>query len=447
MRKLLFKIAAVMILLCANGRQACAGLNNASAFYLDNGMQVVVIPNHKAPLVWHGVMYRAGSVNDEFGKGGTAHLLEHLMFRGTKRIKSGRFNDFIEDNGGESNAQTSFNYTLYYQLVSLQSLEMAMYLEADRMTGLQLTDENFAKERDIVFQERKQRLNDSNGAFFEEDYDRLLWRGSPYGRPVGGTDDDINSLTKADVQKFYDRCYAPDNAVLILAGDIDEPTAKELAQKYYGNIKKRGAPMKVATPATNTQDSSFDLKVEGKDLYYGRLIAKTKLPSLSTDKHLLHSWLLFADYFGDGRNSELDRLLLDKYHMTVSAYAGVSVLGKDANVFYLYSRFTDAAQAPKVAKIFKEAVAGAAKNLTAKRLQELKEQNIAVQVYLNDNPQQVGAFAAYWLSAGYTLADLQHFEDNIRQVSLQDMRRVAQTLAQSTFNWGTLLPRGGADVR
>lgn len=446
MRKLLLKFMAFMAMLCINGRTACASLNTASEFYLDNGMQVVVIPNHKAPLVWHGVMYRAGSVNDAFGKGGTAHLLEHLMFRGTKRIKSGRFNDFIEDNGGESNAQTSYNYTLYYQLVSLQSLEMAMYLEADRMTRLDITDENFSKERDIVFQERKQRLNDSNGAFFEEDYDNLFWRGSPYGRPVGGTDEDIKNLTKADVQNFYNRYYAPNNAVLILAGDVDEATAKELAQKYYGNIKRRDLPeAQNLRPAA--QDSSFKLKVKGKNLYYGRLIAKTKLPPLSADNHQLHSWLLFADYFGDGRNSELDKLLIDKYHLTVSAFSGVSVLSKDANVFYLYSHFTDSAQAPKVAKIFQEAMANAAKNLTSKRLQELKEQNIAAQVYLNDNPQQVGTFAAYWLSAGYTLADLQHFEDNLRKVSLQDMHQVAQTLAKAPINWGTLLPQGGANVR
>ena len=199
----------------------------------------MVIPNHKAPIVKHMVWYKAGSADEPHGRGGTAHLLEHLMFRGTKKVKDGKFNDIVNRNGGESNAFTSLDYTAYHQFWDISRLELAMFLEADRMQNLRITPEAFAKERDIVYQERRQVVDNNPLSYFGESLRKLLWQNHPYGLSVGGTPEDIMAITQADVEDYYQRFYAPNNAILVLAGDIDVPTAKVLAEKYYGGVKAR----------------------------------------------------------------------------------------------------------------------------------------------------------------------------------------------------------------
>ena len=232
MQKKLINILFLLTML-AFGNSAQAKLFNGEEFYLDNGLRVIVIPNHRAPIVKHMVWYKAGSIDEPLGKGGEAHLLEHLMFRGTRKIKGNRFNEIMEANGAESNAFTSTDMTAYHQGLDISRLELAMFLEADRMQNLEISDKDFALERDIVFQERKQRIDNNPAAYFGEALRRSLWLDHPYARPVTGMPEEILALTKEDVEAFYNKFYAPNNAVLVLSGDIDVKTAKLLAEKYY----------------------------------------------------------------------------------------------------------------------------------------------------------------------------------------------------------------------
>lgn len=179
-----------------------AELFGLSSFVLDNGMQVLVIPNHKAPIIKHMVWYKAGSVDEPRGKGGTAHLLEHLMFRGTRKVKDGVFNDLISRNGGESNAFTSLDYTAYHQELDISRLELAMFLEADRMQNLKITPEAFAKERDIVFQERKQVVDNNPLSYFGESMRKLLWQDHPYALSVGARRKILWRLRKRTLNVF-----------------------------------------------------------------------------------------------------------------------------------------------------------------------------------------------------------------------------------------------------
>ena len=206
-------------------------------FYLKNGLQVVVLENHKAPIVKQMLFYKVGAADEKKGKGGIAHLLEHLMFRGTTKVKSTDFNKLSEKNGVESNAFTSQDVTAYHQLADISKLELLMLLEADRMQNLKLNEDDFVTERDIVFQERKQRVDNNPSAKFFEMVNNVLWQEHPYANPVTGYDDEIMGLSKDDALDFYNNFYVPNNALLVLAGDIDVITAKKLAEKYYGKLK------------------------------------------------------------------------------------------------------------------------------------------------------------------------------------------------------------------
>lgn len=173
-----------------------AKLFNASAYQLDNGMQVVVVPNHKAPIVKHMVWYKVGSADEKPGKGGIAHLLEHLMFRGTKKIKGTELNRITENNGMEANAFTGQDYTAYHQLTDVSKLELAMFMEADRMSNLNFSDEDFGLERDIVYQERKQVVENNPASVFSETLRKVMMAGSslcPSGDRFGRRNYDINA--------------------------------------------------------------------------------------------------------------------------------------------------------------------------------------------------------------------------------------------------------------
>lgn len=437
-----------LLFLCAVGyaRPASALLDNAEEFYLQNGMQVVVIPNHRAPLIFHGVMYKAGSVNDPIGRGGTAHLLEHLMFRGTQKIKSGDFNRLIEENGGISNAGTSYDYTVYYQLLDVKSLELAMYLEADRMTGLKINETDFQKERDIVFQERQQRLNKGRDKQFFEKFNQLIWRGSPYGRSIGGTNQEIRALTSEDVKTFYQNHYAPNNAVLILSGDIDVKTAKELAEKYYGHIPPRAVET-VKIPEPESDNGARLRLVAHQSVDVSSIMAYYMMPEFAGNDTSQYAWLLYSDYLGSGSNSVFYKIFVDKYHLTSSFDVGYSFLSRQGRHFYFYGLFNDAKVQPKMEKAFGEALRTAARDISEDKLSELKEKRIAALVYCSDNPHETGMFLADWLGTGYALADLKHFEDYINGVDIRRIKEIADIMPEIEPEWAILLPRGGSDEK
>ena len=197
-------MTAVLLLLPLT---AAADLFKADEFTLDNGLRVVVVENHKAPLIKHMVWYNAGAVDEVKGKGGSAHLLEHLMFRGTKKVKGDEFNQIMHENGADSNAFTSQDMTVYHQFADISKLEALMALEADRMQNLNFDKDAFEAERKIVYQERKQVIENNPAAPFAERLSLLLWGNSAYGRPVSGLANEIMDLNSQDIRDFYQRYF------------------------------------------------------------------------------------------------------------------------------------------------------------------------------------------------------------------------------------------------
>ncbi|MFT7524621.1 MAG: zinc protease, partial [Candidatus Paceibacteria bacterium] len=216
---------------------ALLAAENITTFTLKNGMDVVVIEDHRAPVVTHMVWYRTGAADEAPGKSGIAHLLEHLLFKGTKKMEPGEFSRIVSANGGSENAFTSNDYTGYFQRVAADRLELMMTMEADRMRGLILTEEDVETERDVVLEERNSRTESNPGSLFSEQRMAALYLNHPYGIPIIGWKHEVEQLSRDDALAFYRKFYAPNNAILIVAGDVDPKAVKKLAKKYYGRLK------------------------------------------------------------------------------------------------------------------------------------------------------------------------------------------------------------------
>src|SRR5438552_3175228 len=212
-----------------------------ASFSLGNGLQVIVIPDHRTPVVTQMIWYKVGSADETQGKSGLAHFLEHLMFKGTTKHPAGEFSETVRRIGGNENAFTSTDYTGFYQRVPREQLGKMMEFEADRMTGLILKDENVLPERDVVLEEYNMRVANNPEARLSEQIMAALYLNHPYGRPVIGWHQEIERLNREDALAFYRRFYAPNNAILVVAGDIDASEVRPMAERAYGAIPAQPA--------------------------------------------------------------------------------------------------------------------------------------------------------------------------------------------------------------
>lgn len=413
----------------------------AEEFFLDNGLQVIVIENHKAPIIQQMLFYKAGAMDENPGQGGVAHLLEHLMFRGTAKVGGKQFNRILEKNGAESNAFTSQDVTAYHQFMDISRLELAMFLEADRMQGLTISEEDFETEREIVFQERKQRVDNNPAAKFFEKVRKVLWQDHPYANPVTGQDREIMNLKREDALAFYKQYYAPNNAVLVLSGDIDVAMAKKLAQKYYGKLK----PAEIETTLLRKLPSSYKARVEMSlpEVRLGRMIKMFAAPSFTQQPQEAYALDVLSSYLSGDENAPLYQKLVisDKKALSVSVdYDGTSRSYGSFVLSAVPSGVPDAAFEKAVENAWDYAI----KNLTEDKLAKVKQKMLADLVYLKDNPASLAQIAGFITATGGKLDDLQNYADNIEKVSLDDVKQAAQNLkinaAQAV---GVLYPEGG----
>ena len=209
-------------------------------YELDNGLEIVVIPDRRAPVVTHMIWYKVGSADEPWGKSGIAHFLEHLMFKGTKNVPAGEFSAEVAAIGGKENAFTSYDYTAYYQKISPQALRMVMGYEADRMENLTLTESVVAPEREVILQERRSRVDARPGGILSEAMSAALYDNHPYGIPIIGWEHEMSALTAEDAIAFYEQHYGPNNAILIVAGDVDPGAVFALAKETFAKVPRRG---------------------------------------------------------------------------------------------------------------------------------------------------------------------------------------------------------------
>ena len=438
MNKIAKLVVLLLFLLCGSAK---AELLGAETFTLKNGLQVVVIPNRKAPIVKQMIWYKAGSSDELAGKGGIAHLLEHLMFRGTKRVPASSFNDIVEKNGGDFNAFTSHDFTAYHEFVDVSRLEVVMALEADRMADLQISDEAFDKERKIVFQERQQRVTNSPAARFSEVLERTLWQDYPYARPITGTEAEILNLSKADAEAFYQRYYTPDNAVLVLAGDIDYQTAYRLSKKYFGKIKKqRGMPSVKAIFSRWSDKNIYRVETTMPEVKSPRIVRKYVVPSLVDDEKTAYALMLFSKYLGEGDNSYMNKHLV-LTGKAASAGSSYDALNRGAGTFTLSLLPAESTTIAQAEASVNGLVENALKALTDDILQTEKKKMTSGLVYVRDNPENAALLAGQLFVLDIGLDKIEAYEDSINRITLEDVKKaVSAMLSDSTYITGLLLP-------
>lgn len=303
------------------------------SFQLANGMDVVVVPDRRAPVVTHMVWYRNGSADDPAGKSGIAHFLEHLMFKGTARWPAGEFSKIVAGFGGQENAFTSFDYTAYFQRVPKEHLRAMMDYEADRMTGLAFDESVVGPERDVVLEERKMRVDSDPAAQLGEEFSSALFVHHPYGTPIIGWEHEIEELNRDDAFAYYQRFYTPENAILVVAGDTDAATVRRLAEETYGAIPARGAmPIRKRPaepePRAARRITLSDPRVRQPSLRRGWLTPTYR----SGDTAEVFALEIAAEILGGGTTSRLYRKLCveDELASGASAYFMGSMVDRAA---------------------------------------------------------------------------------------------------------------------
>ena len=414
-----------------------------SNFKLANGMEVVVIPNNRAPVVTHMVWYRVGSADEVSGKSGLAHFLEHLMFKGTSKRAPGEFDRLIDINGGQGNAFTTSDYTAYFQRIASDRLELMMELEADRMQNLVLTDENVLPELDVVREERRERTDNDPSALLGEQIDAAMYTAHPYGKPVIGWMSEVAKLTRADAMAFYRAHYTPANAVLVVAGDVKPEQVKILAEKYYGVLKNSFTPQpRVRTPEPEPIAARRVTLIDARAA--SPIVQRSYLaPSYaaSTGREALALDLL-AEILGSGTQSRLYKSLVIDQKIAAYAAAWYSGDQMDSGTFGVYGAPNPGVDVDKVEAAIDAVLADLLKNgVTQQELDRVRNQAIAERVYTLDNQAALARMAGVALTTGLSARSIFDRDVEIAKVSLDDIKAAAARIVVLKRSvTGVLLP-------
>jgi len=399
-----------------------------ASFTLKNGLQVVVIPDHRTPVVTQMIWYKVGSADETPGKSGLAHFLEHLMFKGTSKHPVGEFSQTVLRVGGNENAFTSSDYTGYFQRVPREQLAKMMEFEADRMTGLILKDENVLPERDVVLEEFNMRVANNPDARLTEQIMAALYLNHPYGRPVIGWRQEIEKLDREDALAFYKRFYAPNNAILIIAGDVDANDVRPIVEKNFADIPaqpaipaKRLRPQEPVPAAPRTVTLS-DPRVEQPGLRRYYLV-----PSASTAAEGESPALdVLAQLMGGGSNSYLYRTLVIDRQLAISAGAGYQGTALDPSQLSISVTPRPGVEFSQIEEAIDKVIAEIAQNpARAEDLERVKTQLIAEAIYAQDNQATLARWYGGALTTGLSIDDIRSWPDRIRAVTAEQVREAA----------------------
>ena len=414
-----------------------------SHFTLPNGLETVVIEDHRAPVVVQMVWYRIGSADETPGKSGIAHYLEHLMFKGTDKLAPGELSKTVTRNGGMDNAFTSYDYTAYFQRIAADRLPLVMEMEADRMANLKIGEDDWQAERQVVLEERAQRTDSDPRALFSEERDAVQFYNHPYGRPVIGWRQEMEALTREDALAWYDAHYAPDQAILILAGDVTPDRARELAEQYYGPIPAKGAAGPRLRPQEPVQRSPRRMKMTDPRVPQPVLVRTIIAPERNPgDQTRAAALTVLAELLGgDMQTSVLGRAL----GMTGKALwvnAGYDGLAVDPTTFSL-SMVPAEGLAPAEAEAeFDRVLAEFLKTgPDPEALERVKTGIRAARIYARDSAHGRAYDYGQGLATGLSIEDVNDWPDILAAVSAEDVMAAARELLGSEATvTGWLLP-------
>lgn len=419
-----YLMSFVMIIISMN---SFGNDNNTKEFVLENGLKLLVKEDHRSPVVVSQIWYKVGSSYEENGKTGLAHLLEHLMFRGTEHYAAGQFSKIMAENGADENAFTSTDYTAYYQKLEKNRLEISFKLEADRMRNLKIDQKEFDKEREVVIEERKLRTDDKPTSLMYEIFKATAYQTSPYRNPIIGWMPDLKTLTLEDAKNWYQRWYAPNNAVLVVVGDVNSEEVFNLAKEHFGNLK----PSNI-TPTISTQETpQFGVKrlVVKKPAKLPYLLMGYKAPSVKTTEEM---WIPYAlqiiSYILDGgESSRFSKHLVREKEIATSVGSSYDTFGRLDELFVLSGTPTKNNTVETLEIAIHEQLQRLKTELVKEEeLKRIKAQLVASKTYEKDSvfyqAMQMGQLESIGLS--YKLAD--DVIEKLSAITPEQIQMVAQ---------------------
>ncbi len=414
-------------------------------FLLDNGMEVVVIPDHRAPIVTHMVWYKVGSADEPPGKSGIAHFFEHLMFKATSNHAAGELDRAVASIGGNNNAFTSYDYTAFFETVAPSALRQMMAFEADRMRNLILSDQVVATERDVVLEERRSRVDSDPDSLLEEEVNATLYQNQPYRVPVIGWMQEMEKLNRADARAFYDRYYQPNNAVLIVAGDVEPDAVKALAEETYGKLARGPVLPPRIRPDEPEQNTSRTVTLTDARVSVPSFSTQWVVPSYHTAQPGEAEALdLLAEILGGGGSrSRLYQQLVVK--QGIAANAGASFQGTmlDDTSFAVFASPRGGTKlADLQAAVNAEVVRIARDGVTDEELEKAKNRYVRSMIFARDRQNSMANMYGSTLATGGTVQDVEQWPDRVRKVTAADVKQVAaRYLVLDRSVTGYLLPK------
>jgi zinc protease len=412
---------------------APAFANTVTQSALDNGMDVVVIEDDRAPVVVHMVWYRVGAADEPVLKSGIAHFLEHLMFKGTDDLGPGEFSAVVEANGGRDNAFTSWDYTGYFQRVAADRLGLMMEMEADRMTDLALSEEEWRPERDVILNERGQVVESEPGSLFNEAMLAALYKAHPYGTPIIGWRHEMETLTGDDAKAFYRDHYAPNNAILVVAGDVTSAEVMDLARQHYGTIPANPDVSPRARPMEPPHLAERRITMEDARVgtpYVSRIYLA---PTRHDTEQAAALQMLAALLGGSATTSILERTLNFEQGVALSAWANYSGMARDYGMFSLGIAPVDGVSLPEAEAALDDTIATFIRDgVDPAQFERVRRQIRASEIYALDNVQGRARQYGVGLSIGLTVEEVDSWIDALDAVTPEDVIAAASLLTDRT---------------
>ncbi len=413
------------------------------SFMLENGMKVLVKPDHRSPVAVSQVWYKVGSSYEYDGITGVSHALEHMMFKGTRNLKSGEFSEIIAANGGSENAFTGQDYTAYFQRISSDRLELCLQHEADRMRNLQLNEDEFKKEIEVIKEERRSRTDDKPTSLTYERFNAAAFINSSYQQPIIGWMEDLNSMHLDDLSQWYKTWYAPNNATLVVAGDVDPQQIKAWAEKYFGVLKaSRIIPPKPRREAKQMGERRITVKLPAKVPY---LLMGYKVPVMNTaeDEKEIYALEVLAGVLDGGDSSRLSQYLVRETEIATSAGAGYNPYARQQTLFLFDGSPREGHSINELeAAIKKQILVIQKKPPSIQELNRVKAQVLSASVYEKDSvfyqAMQLGTLET--VGVGWQKKD--EYLKKIQQVTAQQVQAVAiKYLQDDSLTVATLDPQ------
>lgn len=426
-RAVLGTLALMCLLL--SGLPAAAKVYDPESFTLPNGMQVVAITDRRVPVVSQMIWYKVGGADEQPGETGLAHFLEHLMFKGTKKLPAGEFSRTISRNGGEANAFTGYDYTAFYETIASDKLPLVMQMEADRMVNLDLDPDQVDSERQVVLEERRMRVENNPAALLSERTDAALYLNYPYRHPLIGWPYEIRALTRENALAFYHKWYAPNNAILVVAGDISMKELKPLAERYFGSIPSRPVP-KRARPQEPKQIASrwveLDHPLAGQASWTRRWLAPSRFWG---DTKEVMPLAVLAEVIGGGSTSPIYKALVIDQKVALSAGAFYSGGTIGPAVFGLYAIPAEGKSIDDVQRAMDDEIAKIVKNgVNADDVRRAVTSLKASAVYARDSVTAPAQAVGQALAIGRTIDEIESWPDEVGAVTPDEVTKAARTI-------------------